>query len=132
MILSRSRLLQRLGAAGVGRVGMVAALNRELGDGLGSGRDIRHSARVKTVAAILDQDESQVRRLIAKGDLEGHRTGKRGVRIYLDSVRRYQERNRIDPNKSRTEKGLAKSPRARNCAAAHQTAMAKLRARGLV
>lgn len=111
---------------------MVAALNRELGDGLGYDRDIRHSARVKTVAAILDQDESQVRRLIAKGDLEGHRTGKRGVRIYLDSVRRYQERNRIDPNKSETDKGLAKTAQARNCAAAHRTAMAKLRARGLV
>jgi hypothetical protein len=52
---------------------------------------IRASVRVRTAAAALDMDESQVRRLLEAGDLEGHGHGIRGVRIFVDSIRAYQE-----------------------------------------
>jgi excisionase family DNA binding protein len=55
----------------------------------------RLSVRVKHVAAILDCDQSQVRRLVDRGELEAHRIGKRGVRIYLDSVDDYRARGVI-------------------------------------
>lgn len=50
----------------------------------------RRSARVATVATMLDMDESQVRRMVADGTLESHRIGKRGIRVYLDSVSAWQ------------------------------------------
>lgn len=53
--------------------------------------EVRRSARVSTVARLLDCDESQVRRLVRAGTLEAHRIGKRGLRIFLDSVTTYQE-----------------------------------------
>ena len=51
---------------------------------------IRSSARVARVAAIMDCDESHVRRLIDVGELQAHGLGKRGVRVFLDSVADYQ------------------------------------------
>ncbi len=53
---------------------------------------VRASARVATIAAELDTDPSQVRRLIDAGEFEAHTIGKRGVRIYRDSVEAYQRR----------------------------------------
>jgi excisionase family DNA binding protein len=52
---------------------------------------VRSSARVATVAKLLDCDQSQVRRFVRDGVLEAHRVGKRGLRIFLDSVAAYQE-----------------------------------------
>ena len=52
----------------------------------------RSAAKVKTVAALLDADPAIVRRLVNKGELESFTIGKRGVRIYLDSVADYQQR----------------------------------------
>jgi hypothetical protein len=51
---------------------------------------VRPSARVANVAAVLDCDESNVRRLIDVGELQAHGLGKRGVRVFLDSVAAYQ------------------------------------------
>lgn len=59
---------------------------------------IRRSVRVAKVAEALDIDQSTVRRLLDRGDLEGHKVG-RGVRIYVDSVQAYQEEKRIAPPK---------------------------------
>jgi excisionase family DNA binding protein len=42
---------------------------------------------------LLDLDERSVRRLIDDGDIEAHRVGKRGVRVFLDSVSAYQTAN---------------------------------------
>lgn len=47
---------------------------------------IRPSARVKTAAALLDCDESHIRLMLKSGQLEGHRIGVRGVRVYVDSI----------------------------------------------
>lgn len=85
---------------------------------------VRPSARVRTVANLLDCDESQVRRLVAEKKLDAHPFGKRGVRVYLDSVSDYQGRGTKSskPKENPTSAG-------RN---AHRHAMAELRARGIV
>jgi len=59
---------------------------------------LERSVRVSTAAAILDADESQVRKLLRAGELEGHTLGKRGVRIFAASIEAYRERNRIAPS----------------------------------
>jgi len=51
----------------------------------------RPSWRVRRVAADLDCDATQVRRLVYSGQLEAHRIGKRGIRVYLDSLKAYKE-----------------------------------------
>ena len=55
----------------------------------------RPSWRVKRVSAELDCDGHTVRDLVRDGHLEAHRIGKRGLRIFADSVRAYQERMRV-------------------------------------
>jgi len=57
-------------------------------------RVLRRSLRPDTVAAMLDMDRSQVYKLIKSAELETHAIGKRGVRVYLDSVEAYRERGR--------------------------------------
>lgn len=96
---------------------------------------VRPSARVKRVAALLDEDESQIRRMVARGDLEAHRTGKRGIRIYLDSVEHWQQTHAVTPTAqsqsapTAPQRHVQPSPATR---AAHRHAMAELRALGLV
>lgn len=94
---------------------------------------IRQSRRVATVAAALDLDESQVRRLVDEGELEAHGVGKRGLRIYLDSIQAYQERHQRPP---RTALGAqpSKPAQVRRSAStrAHRAAMAALRADGIL
>lgn len=58
---------------------------------------VRPSVRLERVMQILDADERSVRRLIDRGELQAHGIGKRGVRIYLDSVLAYQESRAITP-----------------------------------
>ena len=89
----------------------------------------RPSARVATVAGILDCDESDVRRMVVAGTLEAHGHGIRGIRVYLDSVRAYQEAKVIIP------KGEKAKPRPRKApvsAAAHRAAEAALRQSGII
>jgi len=52
----------------------------------------RPSAKVATVAEMLGCDPGDVRRLIRAGEIEAHGIGERGVRVFLDSVRAYQDR----------------------------------------
>lgn len=58
---------------------------------------VRPSARVATVAGLLDCHHSDIRRLVARGELQAHTKGKRGIRVYLDSVAAYQERQELTP-----------------------------------
>jgi excisionase family DNA binding protein len=94
---------------------------------------IRPSAKVGTVARQLDEDPSQIRRMVANGDLEAHRTGKRGIRIFLDSVEAWQKANRVKANK---KPGIvvpdAPKPPSRATQAAHRQAVAHLQSLGLV
>jgi hypothetical protein len=92
---------------------------------------VRESRRVRTVAEMLDADESQVRRLIAVGDLETHTIGKRGVRVYLDSVVAYQERQAAAPRKQKPKQTLALKRRAVSTAA-HNEAVRNLRRVGVL
>ena len=89
---------------------------------------VRPSARVSAVAQMMDCDQSQVRRLVKTGALESHRVGKRGLRIFLDSVSAYQE--------SRTERIVRpreqKQQRRAIARKSYKDALATLRARGLI
>ncbi|MGY0791838.1 hypothetical protein ACW7BJ_20925 [Azospirillum argentinense] len=46
---------------------------------------------------MLDADEWHIRKLLKDGELQGHRLGKRGVRILVSSIEDYRNRNRIVP-----------------------------------
>ncbi len=89
---------------------------------------VRPSARVSAVAQMMDCDQSQVRRLVKTGALESHRVGKRGLRIFLDSVAVYQE--------SRTEQIVRPREQKQQTHAiareSYKDALATLRARGLL
>jgi excisionase family DNA binding protein len=85
------------------------------------------------VAGLLDEDESQIRRMVAHGQLEAHRVGKRGIRIFLDSVEAWQAANRVKATKALKSAPPAPQSRPTGAAhAAHKQAVAHLRALGLV
>lgn len=89
---------------------------------------VRQSVRVARVAELLDCADSDVRRLIDRGELEAHGIGKRGVRVYLDSVGDYQARRR-----RRARKPLEVRPKPRTAArSAHVAAEAELRKSGIL
>lgn len=71
----------------------------------------RPSMRLQRVAELLDCDPSHLRQLLAAGDLEGHRIGKRGIRIYCDSVQAYQEGRPLRLTLSGRPKAPARSRR---------------------
>ncbi|MBN9568749.1 MAG: helix-turn-helix domain-containing protein [Alphaproteobacteria bacterium] len=98
-----------------------------------SGPVPRESRKISAIAQILDVDESQVRRLVQAGELEAHRIGRRGVRVYLDSVIAYQER-RSRPTKPAPRQAGPAAGQARKAAssAALKAAMAELRAEGVI
>lgn len=91
----------------------------------------RASARVGAVAAMLDCADSQIRRLVQAGALEAFTIGKRGVRIYLDSVAAYQERQ-AQPEAGRApgRRRTAAPDRRQASTAAHNSSEAELRAAG--
>lgn len=94
---------------------------------------IRRSVRIGTLAADLDCDESQIRELLEKGEIEGHGLGTRGVRVYVDSVIAYQERK--PKGGAKPGKPIpATDPKSRRTAAgaAHSAAMDALREAGVL
>lgn len=100
-----------------------------------AGPDMRESRRVRTVAAMLDADETTVRRLIETGELESHTIGKRGVRVYLDSISDYQARQARTARPRPPDQGQAAMRRPRPAAAssaAHSAAKAWLRSQGIL
>lgn len=88
---------------------------------------VRPSAKVKRVAAMLECDDGDVRRLLRQGMIEGHTIGKRGVRIFLDSVAAYQDQNTQVPQPVLREQG--RRQRIAN-SKAHREAVARLRKAG--
>lgn len=90
--------------------------------------DEMQSSRAVTVAAaaeMLSCDPSMVRKMLRRGDLEGHRLGKRGVRVLAESIAAYQRRNSLVATAAPEEKRQNASP-------SHKAAMARLRALGVV
>lgn len=67
----------------------------------------RKSVRVATVAETLECDASEVRRMVRQGELEAHRKGKRGIRVYEDSVAAYQASRNILPQANNGRKTTA-------------------------
>lgn len=63
----------------------------------------RPSVRIATAAQIIDVDIATAYRLAYAGVIEGHRIGKRGIRIFLDSLRAYQEENPIAKKPLKTQ-----------------------------
>lgn len=92
----------------------------------------RPSAKVARVAAILACDDSRVRKLVRAGELEAHRVGLRGIRVYLDSVAAYQDARPVAPARARApESPPPRRPRRAADIAAHEEALARLRALGV-
>jgi hypothetical protein len=91
---------------------------------------VRPSVRVRTAAERLDMDESQVRKLVKAGDLEGHLIGKRGVRVYVDSIEAYQLSRPIGGNPA--PQAQPEPRRKRRVSAAHREAITYLRRLGLL
>ena len=93
----------------------------------------RESRRVKTVAKILECDEGEIRRLIDQGEIEAHHIGRRGIRVYLDSVAAYQAGHPRLPKTKRDRERVAQKTKARQVDnRAHLEAMAELRRCGLI
>jgi hypothetical protein len=90
---------------------------------------IRPSVRISTVAAKLDMDQSQIRRLLASGELQEHRIGKRGIRIYVDAITDYQRRHAIGTPAAKTPPPRTRSTRRDP---GHEAAVAYLRKLGIV
>ena len=92
---------------------------------------VRPSARVKTVAKLLDCDPGCIWDLIHDGEVETHGKGKRGIRVYLDSVRAYQDRENKPLPDGSPATIQAKKRTSVTSTAAFRTAMAGLQAKGL-
>lgn len=90
---------------------------------------MRKSVRVAKVAEALDMDARRVRKLLAAGELEGHGVGKRGLRVYEDSVEEYRRRNQIGPRAP--EPAQPRTQRRRGPTAAAREAMAALKNLGV-
>ncbi len=91
----------------------------------------RPSVRVKKAAAILDCDAGRIYHMLKTGDLEGHHQGSRGLRVFADSIRSYQESQRIVPTgEKRALKAEARKTPWRT--PAHNEAVAFLRSQGIM
>ena len=92
---------------------------------------VRPSKRIAWVAEALDCDDDQVRALLDSGELQGHGIGKRGVRVFVDSVTAYQERHaRAAKKPAKSLDQTARRPTAAS-RAAHNAAIAELQRNGL-
>lgn len=92
----------------------------------------RPVARVSEVAALLRIDESQIRRMVREGELEAHRHGIRGIRVYWDSVAAFQARRAVPAPLPAQERQRIKAQRQAVSRAAQAAADARLRAAGIL
>jgi excisionase family DNA binding protein len=82
---------------------------------------------------MLDADPSAIRRMINKGHLEAHQMGKRGVRVYLDSVEGWQKGHPVQASNAVRSTALPVPVVVSGTTkAAHRNAMAHLQSLGLV
>ena len=92
--------------------------------------DVERSVRVTTAATILDCHPCQVRKLLAAGELRGHRIGKRGVRVYVWSIEAYQRGRALGNEDAKPGGGRPQGRRRRS--ASLEEALAHLRAIGVL
>lgn len=91
---------------------------------------VRRSLRVAKVADLLDTEPSQIRKLLKAGELDGHRIGKRGLRVYVDSIEAYQQRNQVGAAAA-PPTSLSRPHHKRGPSAAARAALASLRVAGI-
>lgn len=91
----------------------------------------RPSIRVRTAASLLDVHLSVIYKMVHKGELSAFRIGTKGIRIFADSLRSYQERNKIVAQKELQQASSVKGRR-KWVSREHQEAMAYLRSLGVV
>lgn len=58
----------------------------------GTDMEVRRSAKIATVAELMECTVSDIYKLVRNGELEAHGKGLHGIRVFLDSVARYQQR----------------------------------------
>lgn len=91
---------------------------------------IRPSVTVASAAEAIQADPSTIRKLIKAKRLEGHRVGKRGIRVYEDSLAAYQ---RAAPLNAGAANDAAPRPARKPAnSAAHREAVAFLAGLNLV
>ena len=108
-----------------------AAVNPALADLLPNGP----SCTVQEAAALLSMPRSEVYAAVHGGDLQGHRIGKRGVRVYLRSIAEYQRQRAIPAGKRKrdsTPVAATPVPKAAKPTAGHREALAFLHTLGVV
>lgn len=89
---------------------------------------IERSVSVRTAAIVLDVDDSTIRKLVKKCELEGHRVGSRGIRIYERSIAAYRAARAIGGAPAAPSSPPKRQPQS----AAHREALATLRQMGIV
>ena len=92
---------------------------------------VRPSARVAAVAKLLDCHPTDIRRLVNAGELEAHRKGVRGIRVFLDSVQQYQQRRTCLPKAARRALSPV-PPKKQPPTADYRAALIDLKAKGLI
>lgn len=70
----------------------------------------RPSVRAGKAAALLEVDISTIYKMVRTGSLNAHRVGKRGIRIFADSLNDYQTRQTISAMGKRQMKSAEVSP----------------------
>lgn len=90
---------------------------------------IERAITVSAAATEMGADESTVRKLLKDKKLRGYRLGKRGVRIYVNSIREYQEHQTLGETPAgRNPTRQAKGPPT----PAHREAVAALASLGII
>jgi excisionase family DNA binding protein len=91
----------------------------------------RRALRVSRVCEILDCGQSEVYRLIRHGQLEAFTIGRRGKRVYADSLEDFQCRQTVKPTFEAADAPVVRK-RAACSTAAYRAAMVGLAAKGLL
>lgn len=91
---------------------------------------IRPSVTVASAAEAVHADPSTIRKLIKAKKLEGHRVGKRGIRVYEDSIAAYQRERPLNASPANDAGRLPARKPAKS--AAHREAVAFLAGHNLI
>ena len=92
----------------------------------------RPSLRVAVAAAVLQVNISTIYKLARSGVLQAHRIGKRGVRIFADSLREYQENQTIVICDADSKKRSVEPRKSRRQSHEHKKALILLRQIGVI
>lgn len=89
----------------------------------------RRSLTIAAAAELLSVDRSTVRKWLRSGEIEGHRIGRRALRVYADSIEDYRSEHAIAGRAGTPSRCQPK--RAPRLTAAHREAEAFLQSLGV-